>query len=959
MFDDYDKLVNKLAGVVETSPEDFNSIITIANELRRLDAARNDETRRFVNQVQEIARFTINRKLIEDILKQGRALIDAGDYLGALRKYREGILIYDYELREANFPEDIMSETRAMLESVDRAIAAAGNVQTPLQNARQSINALGANRENTPRNRQIINNAVAALSPQLDALTRIKAEFARAHHFYDTTSDLPLIDGSDKLGKHYYAAAALFSRGRANAGVREGLLGAVDGMWRNAVEPLSAAFGDIAGRLYRDALDATESGRYPAARTAIATAQEFFKPMNTLVEKTNRFTAYDSDPLMLAHQLPREPNDAIAYFAAMERALDSFSTVESIGTRFENLQTREKAVDYEGWRQNRISTETLFDELGAIRVMYGTLNGEADAQLAAINGETAAFRERMRVQRPPPASAQSGGAPPETPFDAGLRCYGDSYRVTEKIKREAGAGELAQIETAYAMTNAALKSKIETLEKRYAEGLRLLDGVPLRTPEGEDVTAKYSREAGGIFDEAAAELAAGVDAGDRTLSFEAGDARRGETAEIARRYSPETGEYTRRLRELQTKDLRDLAAARDRAGRAESLRIDGERTLAESRRALNAEDFDLARERLADTASRFVESLGLQENPALRRRWSGELHPLAAEITRLEYEYVVREVRGLLNTARDRYYAGTFDRAEESLVRAENRWSKVRAEPNDEIVYWLGIVRGALSLRSGSNVPITAPLYPEISQLLSDAKKNYREGVSLLETRREEGMRKFAQAKEKTQEVKLMFPVNQEAGMLELRIDHVIDPAAFEAAFRQRFVTAVAGTKRGEREPYLELENLAAINPKYPGIEAALLEAKYDVGLLQRPIDHAARNQAAANARDARRLYTQGANDDEVIRLAQAALRIDPNNTQAAGVLDQARLRAARGKPAGAATLVADPAAEQEYLTAVMEFQQGHNLVALARMQRLLRNPANQNNRRFNELLRRITAVVQ
>ncbi|MDR2467422.1 MAG: hypothetical protein LBD22_00485, partial [Spirochaetaceae bacterium] len=244
----------------------------------------------------------------------------------------------------------------------------------------------------------------------------------------------------------------------------------------------------------------------------------------------------------------------------------------------------------------------------------------------------------------------------------------------------------------------------------------------------------------------------------------------------------------------------------------------------------------------------------------------------------------------------------------------------------------------------------------EISQLLSEAKKKYNDGVTLIgKNRREEGVIKFAQAKEKTQEVKLMFPVNQDAGILELRIDQEIDPGSFEASFRQRFVTAVAGTKRGSREAYFELENLAQINPSYTGMQAALTEAKYDIGLLQRPVDTSTSNRAASMVTQARRLFSQGTTRNaEVIRLASEALALNPNNTQAMELLDRARLRvtAARG------TVISDQAAEQEYLLAVQEFQQGRTLNALARMQRLLRNPGNQNNIRFNELLRRINALL-
>jgi hypothetical protein len=247
-------------------------------------------------------------------------------------------------------------------------------------------------------------------------------------------------------------------------------------------------------------------------------------------------------------------------------------------------------------------------------------------------------------------------------------------------------------------------------------------------------------------------------------------------------------------------------------------------------------------------------------------------------------------------------------------------------------------------------------LYPEVSQLLNDAQRNYNDGVSLIKfDSRDSGMQKFAIAREKTREVKLMFPVNQEAGMLELKINQVIDPNAFEETFRQRFITAVAGAKRGSMESYIDLENLSSINPKYSGIQAALAEAKYDVGLMPRPIDTKIINNSNDLARRAQQLLAGNVRSQYagVLDLVNQALQLNPNNALAMQIKDRVQLAIGSGN-----VVVSDQATEQEYLRAVREFQQGNNILALSIVRRLLQNQNNKNDERINALYKRISATM-
>jgi tetratricopeptide (TPR) repeat protein len=410
------------------------------------------------------------------------------------------------------------------------------------------------------------------------------------------------------------------------------------------------------------------------------------------------------------------------------------------------------------------------------------------------------------------------------------------------------------------------------------------------------------------------------------------------------------------LRAFQTQGAALISSSRALAAQAEALRLDGDRLYQEARSALGRNNFDAARDRVLRSGERYDASLAIQESAALRTERDTRLISLGAEIARTENEFVVREVRELVNSARDVYFTGNFDRAEEMLVRAQNRWRVTHLDDDPELRYWITVVRGAQSLRSGRTIPITAPLYAEMSQLLSDARKSYDEGLRLINgNRRRDGLVKFTEARRKAQEVRLMFPVNQEAGLLELRIDQVIDPAAFNESFQRRFNEAVAGTKRGSVESFADLQNLAAINPRYPGISKALSQAEIDMGYRPPPPDSRALARSNELTAAARALIDGNVRAQFPIALEQLneALSLNPNNSQAMSQKD--RVQTLLG---GAGSVILSSAAEQQYRRAVQELQQGNTLAALSMVRQLLQEPQNRNSTRLLELQRRIETIL-
>jgi tetratricopeptide (TPR) repeat protein len=243
----------------------------------------------------------------------------------------------------------------------------------------------------------------------------------------------------------------------------------------------------------------------------------------------------------------------------------------------------------------------------------------------------------------------------------------------------------------------------------------------------------------------------------------------------------------------------------------------------------------------------------------------------------------------------------------------------------------------------------------EMGQLLNDAYRNYEEGAALISAnRRSEGMARFNAARQKTQGVKLIFPVNHEAGMLELRMDQVADPEAFNASFQRRLSEAIAGTKRQSSESFADLQNLAELNPGFPGISGALWQAEIDMGYRTVPPDPQTLRRSDELTRAARAIVESNAwqQFEAALRQLNEALSLNPNNDQAMALKDRVQARLGTGNA------VLSSAAEGEYQRAVRELQQGNTLMAMSIVEQLLQNPQHRNSTRILELRRRIEAIL-
>jgi hypothetical protein len=487
-----------------------------------------------------------------------------------------------------------------------------------------------------------------------------------------------------------------------------------------------------------------------------------------------------------------------------------------------------------------------------------------------------------------------------------------------------------------------IEARLDQRETELQRGIAMVNGDGARTPS----------QSVAVFTGLDAVIGSDIESADALLTRYNDEDRESLNGVLAPLYSSAQA-MRQRLESVRSGSREYASNARSLVAQAQTFRQDGERLYNEAQAALAQDNFERARERLLNAGNRYDASLQIEDNTDLRRTRDTILPQLDAEISRLENEAVIRQVNELIASARTDYYGGDFDAAERKFTTAQNLWQTTQSAPNQDIRNWLNIISSALSSRSGRTIPPTAPLYAEMSQLLSDARKNYDEGMSYFNTnRRGEGLARFSNAREKTQKVKLMYPLNEDAGLLELRMDREQDPRSFDANFDVRLQTARAGTLRQDWQSYADMLNLFVINPNYPNRERIITQAQIDMRILPPPPDPAKIAESNSLAAQARAILNTNTNNEIQLRQAQdlvnRALESNPDNNEAARLASDVAMRL------GGPRAMFDYETEQKFVRAGEFLQQNRPLDAYALANEIADDPRYRNNSRLLDLLQRI-----
>jgi hypothetical protein len=943
---DFNATADELLNTMTNDPQNVEKILALIAYLEALESPRNPQVQAFIARTRELAQFTFNRTRLVQIFEESRRRIEAGDYQGALVTYAGGLDIYRDEFFAAGYGGLIENRVRQGIGDITGGIDDFPSITRPLDAAAAELIRVVQQEGDSGAVLSRIEAAYNQLVPAMDRVIAFqRLLYTTAAYFDEQLARLQQVDRS--IGdRSFLSFASRLLRDSAGEGPGDGMMGAVDAYWNSVISRVEYGLAELADRSYAAALADAQKRDYANSRGELEAAGGYIRYPLALLEKWREFGEAGNSPEQVFFDQSVSISKAgdFLQYQSMFRALPYLAEGIELGGDFANTLEGE-TVPAEPSPQDAADT-------GAAMARERSSRDAGDEFLAEINGLLAGINAETEALKNYPADVMV----PEDQESKTLAYVDDAGSVIRDLRSMAINRNRESAVRFYAMANGELEQRLNSRNAEYSEGNRLVQGIPRDGGGGGDNIEHYPTEGLAVLTRMGEEIAADARWGTALLDRYAAEPPELLNTEEVRPLYRTARTLMSELEDLQGRGRSLAATARNQTAQAETFRLDGERLFREASAAVGRNNFDIARDRLQRAAERFNSSLEIQESASLRATWDTQVINLGAEINRVENQIVIREVRDLVNNARTSYFAGNFEQAEDLLVRAQNRWRVTNVGEDAEVQYWLTVVRGALSLRSGRIISPTAPLYAEMSQLLSDAKKSYDEGVRFINSnRRTDGLTKFAEARQKTREVKLMFPVNQEAGILELRMDQVTDPAAFNESFTRRFNNAVAGTKQQSVESFAELQNLAEINPRYSGMSAALIQAEIDMGYRPPPPDPRALARSNELTAAARRILEGNVSSQFEVALRQLneALTLNPNNTQAMTVKDQVQTRMN-----GTGTTVLDSYSEAEYQRAVRELQQGNTLVAMAIVQQLLQNPRNSASTRILELQRRIQSVL-
>lgn len=378
----------------------------------------------------------------------------------------------------------------------------------------------------------------------------------------------------------------------------------------------------------------------------------------------------------------------------------------------------------------------------------------------------------------------------------------------------------------------------------------------------------------------------------------------------------------------------------------------------EAQTALNKDDFDTARKKLEAALAKYDESLSNQNDETLRTQWDEKLMDLGNQITKNENLVVVKEVRQLKTLAKDAYFNGRFEDAEKYLNQAKIRWAVTNVTEDEEISNLLNFVNTAISMKTGRDILPSAPQYPEMSQLIDIAYTYFNEGSSLLNSgKKSEAEEKFNLALESIQKVQYVYPLNQQASLLTLKINRLLNPQKFDEEFSQKISTAREMVKNSStrQEGYSNLLDYYEIDPNYKGLKDIIYQVEIDIGIRQKPADNSKQNAAKNYIKLAQNIVNTKTTDEkklnEALSYINQALAILPDDATAANLKDEITTRIG-----GTTSTVLSTEDEKLYRLAIQRLQSNNIVGANMIVEQLLRKPQNASSQKIKELKNKIDA---
>jgi hypothetical protein len=925
MQDDFNRTADELINTLLNEPQNAEKILALSKQLKALESENSSLVENFVSRTNEIAQFNVNRNRLADIFNRGRDLLNKGDCAAAIRVYSEGMDFMRDEFFAADYGTSVENDVRRETERIHSIIASfqqissqMGTISAELVRVINSGNLIGAN--------EIINR----LNPAIDRFVALKQDLYSADMIFSRVLNRIREREPDMIDRNHVSFIRMSINGRTEENTQEGMLGAFDTYWKNSIGTVVNAITQNLQKMNSTALAAFNNKDYPAAVSSLSRTADFVNLSPQFFEKHRQLFAggRPQTTALYGNNILRIDIPLYLEIRALNEANNILVLASNIGMRLNIDRTY-----ITRWQEGAINaTQALNGEQQTRNTITGIQNNINNIRTNGnrINTEINSYHKTAYIT--------------------------NAITAVDALYSQLLTEERQSAQRYYSIAYGSLQNNLTARKESLEKSRKYLDGESVRASNGVVTVFKYPSEALAEINGMLSALNTDLQNGNSILGQLRNEPQAvssdAEISSTGKKYQDAINELTN----IRTQSLPIAETARSRSTQAEAFRQEGERLFREAQTAFQRQNYDLARERIQRASDRFSDSLEIQESASLRQMRDTQLVNLGQQIAVSENESIIAEVRNMLNNARTLYFNGNFQQAEDALTRARNRWRTTNSDENEEISYWIGIIRTAMSASSARTIPPTAPLYAEMSQLLSQAQRKFDEGVRFINSgQRTLGVAKFDEARQLTRQIRLIFPVNQEAGILELRIEQFLDPAAFNSSFEQRLRTAIAGTKQRSIEAFADLQNLAEINPRYQNMRAIITQAEIDMGYRPQPPNPANIARSRELTASARRILESNTTAQYEVALAQLneAITLNPNNTEAPQVRD--RLLSRMSVPG---SIVLSSEDEADYQRALRELSAGNNLAAFSLVERLMQNPRNRNITKLVELQRRIQLAL-
>lgn len=305
-------------------------------------------------------------------------------------------------------------------------------------------------------------------------------------------------------------------------------------------------------------------------------------------------------------------------------------------------------------------------------------------------------------------------------------------------------------------------------------------------------------------------------------------------------------------------------------------------------RALSAKQYDAAKLQLDDARDLYLDSLLLEENPDVRKRYTVEIPALIDRINKAIIEQYVAEVDVQVSAGRKLFEGGEFLKAFLTLETAQARWKATLVDrPNTDLDNLLEKVRNALRVSGGRDLAPDDSRAPAVNGFLNLANDKVARAEKM---QKNDPQRKqlLEDAYANVMSALDVAPVYRTAKALQLRIRKLQakDDAAFRAEARIQIDEIISEyhDKKGQPERlYFALKDYQDILPDYQPMKDAIQELEISLGFRIRPPSAAEISSSNDALTQAQTLYDP-ANPltfDPALTDLDTAIRLNPSNASA------------------------------------------------------------------------------